>query len=167
MAVGKPFSIDKTDTAREQLTKLDAFKDFCVFIGLCAAYIIQVSWCQCFKETSHQGWSDDIEIFSWISISNWNNWLKYFVFFFDMIVVGCHSTKLYHSRNKSENVNCAWSLEHLIDYVRLRRDQKWNFYWAKCGLVTRFSAVLLQVCLQKLWVMPREVTQTWNLKKQK
>lgn len=49
MAVGKRFSIDKPDTNPVQLTKWQAFADFWIFIGLSAAYIVQVSEKICFK----------------------------------------------------------------------------------------------------------------------
>jgi hypothetical protein len=42
MTVGKPFAMDKTDTSSIQMTRLQAFYDFWLFIGLSTAYIIQV-----------------------------------------------------------------------------------------------------------------------------
>lgn len=42
MTVGKPFAMDKTDTSIIQMTRLQAFYDFWLFIGLSTAYIIQV-----------------------------------------------------------------------------------------------------------------------------
>lgn len=43
MTIGKPFSIDKPDTAPAQMTKFQAFTDFFVFLAISTAYIIQVS----------------------------------------------------------------------------------------------------------------------------
>lgn len=44
MTVGKPFSLDKPNQFKPaEMTKLQAFNDFFVFIALSAAYIVQVS----------------------------------------------------------------------------------------------------------------------------
>lgn len=43
MTVGKPFAMDKSEKSPAVMTKLEAFYDFFVFIGLSIAYIVQVS----------------------------------------------------------------------------------------------------------------------------
>jgi hypothetical protein len=42
MAIGKPFKLDKPEAAHAEMTKFQAFADFILFLGLSAAYIIQV-----------------------------------------------------------------------------------------------------------------------------
>lgn len=74
MTVGKPFSMDKPGTSPGEMTKLQAFNDFCLFIALSTAYIVQVSVMSdlisrgskvlsCSSRTVESSSYDDIKIF--------------------------------------------------------------------------------------------------------
>lgn len=79
MAVGKPFKIDKTTNPLPQMTKLQAFIDFWIYIGFCAAYVTQVrdlDKLETFKDNDHA--IKSFVIFLTVNLlSNLKNWLLF------------------------------------------------------------------------------------------